>query len=232
MKRVLVIGNSHAGTLRSANGLFLARKDIAVDWLVTPANTRFEVAAGTGRVGPPPAYADHPSAGAMKAIGHRGAEAGIVLTDYDALLYSAVGIRPPELVRDHPVFELADRPTSDALLRALFCHHGSLGQHHRNIAGFRAGGFGGTILCESWLRPCRLPPGVSRAQWERACDAEARVVAQMLAPEGAVVLGHLPDCEHLTGPELVRDPEVPNVHGNADYARRLVAAALAVIADL
>lgn len=227
MRRVLVIGNSHAGTLRSANGLFLARKDIAVDWLVTPANMRFEVVRETGEVGPPASYANHPSAGAMKRIGHRGDR--IVLGDYAVVIYSAVGIRPPELVADHPVFELAARPVSEALLRALIGHHGNIAEHRRNIAGFRAAGFTGEILCESWLRPCRLPPGVSLAQWERVCDAEACVVEGILAAEGARGLGPVAGCAYLTSVDLVLDPDVPNVHGNADYARRLVAGALALI---
>lgn len=227
MKRVLVIGNSHAGTLRSARALFEARPDLAVDWLVTPANMRFLVAQDTGEVGPPPAYRDHPSAGAMKVVGHRGDR--IVIGDYAALIYGAAGLRPPELIADHPVARLAEQPVSAALLRAMIRHHGNMQVHRLNLTGFRAAGFGGEILCENWPRPCRLPPGVDAAVWARCCEAEAAEVGALAAETGSRMLGHLEGCGYLTRADLARDAEAPNVHGNVAYAQGIVARALELL---
>lgn len=221
MKKILILGSSHAASLYLAKDTLARHTGFTVDWMVTPANLRFLVAPDTGKIGWPPAYANVPAYPNRQIKGGRGD--GIYLPDYDVIFYSAVGIRPVGMLGwAHPAAALSQIPVSSGLQDAMIRNHATMHAHFENMRQFKAAGFTGQVICENWIRPCSLPADVNMQAWKRFCDGETAIVEQELARHDARAVGHLEGFEYLTPEDHVFAPDQHATHGNTTYAERML----------
>ncbi len=219
--RVLFLGNSLAGMLYQAKDDLAALPDHACDWFVSPANNTFVIDPETTRISVPDAYTEHEHSEATQLVGGRDGAAHAC--DYDVIIYSALGSRPPgKLLREHTAYALSTSFVSEPLLRSLMLYSPGLVEVRGSLLALRAAGFKGRIICEPWIRPCALPRDFTQQGWDRFCAAEALRVAEIEAETGVETLARLPGQEIMTDPDLLLDPEARGPHGNAAYAKQMM----------
>ncbi|SFA86975.1 hypothetical protein SAMN05421688_1336 [Poseidonocella pacifica] len=219
-RRILVLGSSHAATLYLAKEVFAQRPSVTVDWFVTPANLEFQIDQNTTQISSPPAYSSRAQSNRTVVVGGR--DEGIFASDYDAIIYSAIGLRPVGVLKSHPARALAKMPVSEGLLNSMVREHENMRWHRGNLEALRSAGFEGRVICEPWIRPIRLPAGMSMEHWTRFCDAEAQYVGQLGDALNCEVLPRPQAREYLSAPKDAANQETDATHGSRSYAISMV----------
>lgn len=228
MTKLLIFGSSQAASLYFANDALSSHSGLSVDWLVTPANLVFEVDPETQQIAPPASYLRQKRrSSGMQRIGGR--DGAFFASDYDMILYSAVGLRPPARLETHPAHALGHMPVSDGLLTAMLANHANIQTERTILQGLRAAGFSGTLLAEQWIRPCALPDGMQMTSWQRFCDAETACLETMAKDLSMSLVPRLDGMEYLTPANHVTHPENSGVHGNASYATAIASSLLSLL---
>ncbi len=221
--RVLCIGSSHAAVLYHSRSVLEGNPDIQMDWFVTPANVELLFGKGRGELSYPENYPTKAGFEARKCLVADGGKRAYAM-DYDAILYSSIGVRPHGVFAEHPVHAFAKMPVSNSYLRAMIEYTKVMQMHFGNLRRLRELGFSGRIICENWIRPHMLLPGVDPGHWQIFCAEEQRVLDDFAKEVGAEMLGYLEGCDVMTeNPDLVSVTHTHATHGSQLYARQILA---------